>query len=129
VEESCVVDHITTLKCNTVVASSTKFAKAKKIVMTQSSHPVASSKKCASLPNRLGLSTGVSHPFFSQSSVGKKSKKLRESAMMSNSPPVQLKNPKRKKLLSNASDTIAKNLPTLESANWFSDNILGTHHY
>jgi regulator of extracellular matrix RemA (YlzA/DUF370 family) len=74
VEESCVVDRITTLKCNTVVASSTKYRKAKKIVMTQSSHPVASSEKCASLPNRLGLSSGVSHPFFSRSSVGKKLK-------------------------------------------------------
>jgi hypothetical protein len=49
VEESCVVDRITTSKCNTVVASSTKFAKAKKIVMPQSSRLVASRRSISQL--------------------------------------------------------------------------------
>lgn len=35
----------------------------------------------------------------------------------------------QKKLLSNASATIAKNLPTVESANWLSDDILGKNNH
>ena len=77
------------------------------------------------LSKQLGLSALPTSPFFSRSSVAKIRTKENSSEQRWKLNQLAKSNVRKRKPISDSSIAVAKKIPSLESAAWFSDDILG----